>query len=258
MGPSNGESYRSSLGFGKSKTLVGGACPAGCRRRGGLRSEPTYPPHYVSSGEVTQRLEAVVFDVGGVLLDWDPEYLYRRLIPDAEERRRFLTEVCTPEWNLAQDAGRPWSEAVAELTERFPEQAELIAAYDERWEETVAGSMDETVGVLEDLRRAGTPVFALTNFSSEKWEVAVDRWPFLGTFEGRVVSGHEGVTKPDPRLYRILLDRFGLVPERTFYVDDRPENVEQARRLGIRAELFIDARTLRSQLSSRGLLDGGA
>lgn len=200
-------------------------------------------------------VEAVVFDVGGVLLDWSPEHLYRRLIPDADERRRFLTEVCTPQWNLAQDAGRAWSEAVAELTDRFPHHSSLIAAYDERWEEMVAGTFDDTVAILEELADVGVPIYALTNFSSDKWSIAVTEWPFLRLFDGHVVSGEEGVTKPDPRIYRILLDRFGLRPERTFYVDDQLQNVEQARSMGLRAELFIDAQTLRRQLGEHGLLE---
>lgn len=210
-------------------------------------------------GDVSDRgspIEAVVFDVGGVLLDWSPEYLYRKLIPDPQRRKRFLAEVCTPAWNLAQDAGRTWSEAVEQLAGRFPDQAELISAYDERWEEMVAGVLWDTVEILERLRTDRVPVYALTNFSHEKWKVAVERWPFLGSFDGRVVSGEEGVVKPDPRIYRILLDRYGLVAGRTFYIDDQPRNVDQARMLGFHAEPFIDAATLRRQLARLHLLDG--
>lgn len=199
------------------------------------------------------RLQAVVFDIGGVLLDWDPDYLYRKLIPDPGERARFLTEVCSPEWNLAQDAGRTWSEAVAELTARFPKHGSLIAAYHERWEEMVAGALDDTVALLKELSDQGISLYALTNFSREKWAIAEERWPFLRTFDGRVVSGEEGVTKPDPRIYRILLARFRLEPGRTFYVDDQAQNVEQARREGLQAELFVDAATLRRQLDGYGL-----
>lgn len=209
------------------------------------------------SGDGNKPVQAVVLDVGGVLLDWSPEYLYRRLIPDEGERRRFLTEVCSPEWNLAQDAGRTWSEAVAELTARFPEQADLIAAYDRNWEEMVAGAFDDTVKLLEEIQRDGLPVYGLTNFSAQKWSIAVEQWPFLGTFDGVVVSGEEGVTKPDPRIYQILLDRFDLEPGATFYVDDQLQNVEQARAMGLQVELFRDAETLRRQLSIRGALSRG-
>ena len=204
--------------------------------------------------EDTQRIDSVVFDVGGVLLDWDPEYLYRQLISDEEERHWFLTEVCSPEWNAAQDAGRTWADATSELSARFPEHSALIDAYAERWEEMIAGPIDDSVAVLEELRGGGVPTYALTNFSAEKWDVAKDRWSFLDGFDGKVVSGVVGVTKPDPEIYRILLDQYRLEPARTFYTDDVASNVEAARQLGVAAELFVDASTLRRQLIDRGVL----
>lgn len=205
--------------------------------------------------EDTLRIDSVVFDVGGVLLDWDPEYLYRQLIADDDERRWFLTEVCSPEWNAAQDAGRTWADATSELSARFPEHTALIDAYAERWEEMVSGPIADSVSVLEDLREAGVPNYALTNFSAEKWEVAKDRWGFLEGFDGEVVSGVVGVTKPDPEIYRILLDRYRLEPARTFYTDDLVSNVESARQSGIASELFVDASTMRRQLIDLGVLD---
>ena len=215
----------------------------------------------LSCGDVTQRThssQAVVFDVGGVLLDWDPDYLFRKLIADDDERRRFLTEVCTPAWNAEQDGGRSWAEATAELGALFPEHSDLIAAYDERWEEMVSGAIEGTVAVLSDLRSAGVPTFALTNFSAEKWEVATDRWNFLAGFDGAVVSGTEKVTKPDLRIFEILLERHGLDPARTFYTDDLKANVEAARQAGLDAEVFVDPDTLRQQLVERGVLAAAA
>lgn len=195
-------------------------------------------------------IKAVVFDIGGVLLDWDPRYLYRSLIPDPVAMERFLTEVCTPEWNTAQDAGRTWAEAVAELSGRFPEHEELIRAFDERWIETCGGPIKDSVAVLHDLREAGVPTYALTNFSAEKWPVALETFDFLRDFEtAAVVSGEERVTKPDPAIYRILLERYGLAAESTFYVDDRPENVEAARAMGMIAEVFTDGAALRRRLA---------
>jgi 2-haloacid dehalogenase len=200
-------------------------------------------------------LKAVVFDVGGVLLDWNPRYLYRSLLPDEESIERFLSEVCTPEWNLAQDRGRTWAEAVAELTARFPEQAELIRAYDERWVETCGGPLHETVEVLEELQSKGIPTYALTNFSAEKWPVAVERYDFLHAFDDAVVvSGVEGVVKPDPEIYRILLNRFGLDPASTFFTDDVEGHVRAARAVGMRAEVFVDGATMRRQLVDANLL----
>jgi 2-haloacid dehalogenase len=210
------------------------------------------------TGQAYHRIDAVVFDVGGVLLDWNPRHLYRSLLPDEESMERFLSEVCTPAWNAEQDAGRTWSAAVEELTARFPDQAKLIRAYDERWPEMVAGAFEDTVAVLTDLRAAGVPTFALTNFSAEKWDITVDRWDFLRNFDGAVVSGVERVSKPDPAIYQLLLDRHGLTAETTFYTDDAPANVEGARKLGIQAEVFIDGATLRRQLAAAGLVPAEA
>lgn len=199
--------------------------------------------------------KAVVFDIGGVLVDWNPRYLYRSLLPDEASVECFLSEVCTPEWNAAQDGGRSWAEAVAELSARFPEHAEPIRAYDERWIEMLGGPLHDTVELLEELRASGLPTYALTNFSAEKWPVAVAAYDFLQPFEGAaVVSGREGVMKPDPAIYQILFDRFGLDPETTFYTDDVPANVEGARDVGMRAEVFVDGATLRRQLVEANLL----
>lgn len=199
--------------------------------------------------------KAVVFDIGGVLLDWNPRYLYRSLLPDEDAVERFLAEVCTAEWNAAQDGGRSWGEAVADLSARFPEHVDLIRAYDERWTEMVGGPLHDTVELLEELRSLGVPTYALTNFSAEKWPVAVEAYDFLQPFENAaVVSGVEGVTKPDPAIYRILFHRFGLDPATTFYTDDVPANVEAARAVGMRAEVFADGRALRQHLVDANLL----
>ncbi|MBA0125568.1 HAD family phosphatase [Haloechinothrix sp. YIM 98757] len=201
-------------------------------------------------------VHATVFDLGGVLLDWDPEYLYASLIPDEDERRYFLTEVCPREWNAELDVGRDWAEAIAERAERFPAYAELIAAYHRRWDEMIAGPIPGMVEVLDELRLAGVPLYVLSNISAAKWRDAVARWGFLDRLRGAVVSGQEGVVKPDPSIYRTLLERYELEPERTFFTDDLPGNVAAARAWGIDAEQFVDAATLRGQLVDRGLLRG--
>lgn len=198
-------------------------------------------------------IKAVVFDIGGVLLDWNPRYLYQSLIPDAAAMERFFAEVSILEWNALQDGGRSWADAVAELSGRFPHHAELIKAFDDRWAEMIGGPLPETVEILQQLRARGVPTYALTNFSAEKWPIAVAAYDFLRDFEGAaVVSGVEKVMKPEPEIYQILLERFGLSPETTFFTDDREENVVGARKLGLQAEVFVDAATLRGQL--RGLL----
>jgi 2-haloacid dehalogenase len=198
-------------------------------------------------------VEAVVFDVGGVLLDWSPDYLYDELIPDPGQRAHFLTQVATPEWNRRQDAGRTWAEAVAELTERYPEHAEWIAAYDTGWLRMCRGLITDTVKLRDELRAAGVPTYALTNFSAEKWTVATDAFPELRSFDGTVVSGVEQVTKPDEKIYRLLLERHDLDAATTFYTDDVQHNVDAARAVGLQSELFTDAPTVRTHLRSTGL-----
>lgn len=198
-------------------------------------------------------IDVVVFDIGGVLLDWSPTYLYAELIPDEEQRTHFLTTVATPAWNHQQDEGRPWAEAVAELTSLHPEHAEWIEAYDTGWLKMVKGVFEDTAAVLTEIQALGIPTYALTNFSAEKWEVAKEAFPVLTTFDGEVVSGVEQTVKPDEKIYRILIDRFGLDAARTFYTDDVQHNVDGARTVGLDAELFTGAATLREQLRTRGL-----
>jgi 2-haloacid dehalogenase len=198
-------------------------------------------------------IDVVVFDIGGVLLDWSPDYLYADLIPDEQERAQFLTNVTTPAWNHKQDEGRPWAEAIAELTSLHPEHSEWIEAYDTGWLKMVKGVFEDTAAVLTELLALGIPTYALTNFSAEKWEVAKDAFPILTHFAGEVVSGVEQTVKPDEKIYRILIDRFGLDPARTFYTDDKQYNVDGARTVGLDAELFTSGTDLRRQLRTRGL-----
>jgi 2-haloacid dehalogenase len=200
--------------------------------------------------------KAVVFDLGGVLIDWDPRHLYRKLLADEAAVEEFLATVCTPEWNAELDRGRPFAEGVAELVERHPEHAAAIAAYHERWPEMVAGDLPGTVEVLADLRTGGVPLYALTNWSAETFALTRHRFEFLDWFDGLMVSGEERITKPDPAIFRLLLDRFGLDPQTTVFVDDSPANVAAARALGIDAVRFTGHDRLRRDLAARGLLQG--
>lgn len=199
-------------------------------------------------------VKAVVFDLGGVLIDWDPRYLYRKLLDDEAAVEEFLATVCTPAWNAEQDRGRPFAEGVAELVERHPAHAAAITAYHERWAEMLGGAVDGTVEVLAELRAAGVPVYALTNWSAETFGVARERFEFLEWFDGVLVSGEERMIKPDPAIFRLLLDRFGLDPEATFYVDDSEPNVAAAGRLGFDAVRFTSPAQLRRDLVARRLL----
>jgi 2-haloacid dehalogenase len=202
--------------------------------------------------------KAVVFDLGGVLIDWDPRHLYRKLLADEAAVEEFLATVCTPEWNAELDRGRPFAEGVAELVERHPEHAAAIAAYHERWPEMVAGDIPGTVEVLAELRAAGVPLYALTNWSAETFAITRGRFEFLEWFDGLLVSGEERVTKPDPAIFQLLLDRFGLDPTATVFVDDSAANVAAARRLGFDAIRFTGHEELRRELVARRLLPRSA
>jgi 2-haloacid dehalogenase len=202
-------------------------------------------------------VKTVVFDLGGVLIDWDPRHLYRKLLADEAEVEEFLATVCTPEWNLEQDRGRPFAEAVAELSERHPAHAANIAAFHERWAEMLGGDVPGTVELLAELRATGVPLYALTNWSAETFALARERFEFLDWFDGLLVSGEEGIVKPDPAIFRLLLDRFGLDAGATLFVDDSEANVAAADALGFDAVRFRDPDRLRRDLAERGLLDGG-
>jgi 2-haloacid dehalogenase len=199
-------------------------------------------------------VSAVVFDLGGVLIDWDPRYLYRSLFGDDEAAmERFLATVCTPEWNRGQDAGRPWSEAIASLVAEHPEHADLIRAFWDRWPETLGDAIDPTVDVLAELRAAGIPLYALSNWSAETFPIARPRYPFLDWFDGIVISGEVGAAKPDPRIYQALVERHGLDPASLAFVDDVPANVAAAESLGMRGLTFTSAAALRQDLEALGL-----
>jgi len=197
----------------------------------------------------------VIFDFGGVLVDWNPRHLYRRLFPgDPAGMERFLAEVCTPAWNQQQDAGRPWADAIAELVGRHPENADLIRAYRERWDETLAGPIDGSVAILGELRDAGHRLLGLTNWSHETFPLARARYPFFGWFDGIVVSGEERLIKPDPRLYARLLERYAVDPARAVFIDDSLPNVEAAIALGLHGIQFRSPPALRAELVARELL----
>jgi 2-haloacid dehalogenase len=198
----------------------------------------------------------VVFDLGGVLIDWNPRHLYRKLFADDEAgMEHFLANVCTPHWNERQDEGRSFADAAAELVERHPDKRHLIEAYGTRFGEMLAGAIPGTVLILEALHRQGTPLYALTNWSAETYPIALERFQFLQWFRGVVVSGREKLIKPDPRIYRILLERFAIDPAAAVYIDDNPRNAEAATRLGLHGIHFTEPAQLRAELEGLGILE---
>lgn len=204
-----------------------------------------------------KRPTAVVFDLGGVLVDWNPRYLYRSLFDDEAAMERFLAEVTTQAWNLEQDRGRPFAEAVATLVRAYPEEAELIEAYWRRWPEMLGDPHADVVAILAELRATGVRLLAMTNWSAETFPLAIPRYPFLASFEAVIVSGDVRLVKPDPAIFQLLIDRYRVEPARTVFVDDTAVNVETAAQLGFRAIRFTDGPALRRELESLGLLAVG-
>ena len=200
------------------------------------------------------RPTTVIFDLGGVLIEWDPRHMYRQLFDDPDEMESFLTEVTTAEWNARQDAGRPWAEAVELLVAEHPQRRELIEAFHRRWPEMLAGEIPGTVDVLADLRAAGVRLVALSNWSAELFPVARERFDFLAWFEGIVISGDVGVNKPDRRIFDHLAEQFGIEPAAALFIDDSSANVDAATALGFQTIQFTDAATLRGKLERLGLL----
>jgi 2-haloacid dehalogenase len=201
-----------------------------------------------------QPIDAVVFDLGGVLLEWDPRNLYRKLFDDEAEMERFLSEICTLEWHAAHDRGVPMLESCVELAAAHPDQAELILAWARRSEEMVAGPIQGTVEILRELRQAGVRCYALTNMEAETYPLRLARYPFMTWFDGTVVSSAEGVAKPDEEIFRRLLDRFGLDPRRTVMIDDSARNLESAAELGMTPIEFRSPEQLRERLEELALL----
>src|SRR6188472_4524566 len=197
-------------------------------------------------------IDTVVFDLGGVLIDWDPRHLYRQLFSDPEEMEVFLRDVVSPDWNNEQDSGRTWAEATALLMEQHPQHEDMIRAYVDRWSDMLAGPIEGTVAILGEVRDAGCRIYALTNWSAETFPRARGLFPFLDWFEGIVVSGDERIRKPDPEIWRRTIERFQLDPATTVYIDDMPRNAEVAASLGFRAVRFESPEQLRTQLVEPG------
>ena len=195
----------------------------------------------------------IVFDIGNVLLLWDRDRPYRELIPDAAERERFLTRICSMEWHLTLDEGVGIDEAIAEISQRFPHQAELIRAYKSRWLDTLPGAIEGTVDILEALVEQGRDVTALTNFNQDLFRLTVSAYPFLNRFRGITVSGERKMVKPDPAIYAHHAEAFGLQPAATLFFDDSPPNIEAAQKAGWNAEIFTSPHRMREDLGRYGV-----
>ncbi len=203
------------------------------------------------------RLQAVVFDLGGVLIDWNPRHLFRKVFDgDEPAMEHFLATVCTPAWNDQQDRGRPFEVGIALLLAEHPGFAEPIRAFRSRWIEMLAGPVPGSVELLSELRERGTAIFALSNWSAETYPEARDHYPFLSWFQQILLSGEVGLAKPDPAIFELARERFGIRPAASLFIDDSLANVEGARAAGFQTTHFRDARSLRRDLAAAGLLPG--
>ena len=196
----------------------------------------------------------IVFDIGNVLLRWDPRFLYRRIFADESRMEWFLTHVCSNDWNLEQDCGRSFAEAVREATLRHPDYAAEIAAYDERWQETLPHAIDGSVALVEALAARGAALYAITNWNGEKFRETRGRFAFLGHFRDIVVSGDERLVKPAPAIYRLLLDRNGLEAADCLFIDDSAANAAGAEAVGMKTHHFRSPELLAETLRRAGLL----
>lgn len=200
------------------------------------------------------RPTAVLFDIGNVVVRWDPRTLYAKLIPDPDALDRFLTEVCPLSWHVEADRGKPFAQNIAERIALYPDQAELIEAWWARWPEMFSGAIAETEAVIEGLHARGVPLYALTNMSTEAWPGVRAMSPAFDRFIEVVVSGDLGLIKPDPAIYRVALERMGRRAEEVLFIDDSLANIEAAAALGFRVHHFTDPLALRPQLLALGLL----
>src|SRR3569833_3029423 len=195
-------------------------------------------------------INTIIFDLGAVLIDWNPHYMYRTIFNDEEEMKNFLATVTTSDWNEEQDAGRPLAEGTEILVKQFPEHEDNIRAFYGRWDEMLGEAFHDTVEVFKDLKESGKyKIYALTNWSAETFPVALERFELLNWFDGVVVSGAEKMRKPAPEYYQLLLDRYNVKADEALFIDDNYRNILAAEKLGIHCIHFVGTEDLREQLT---------
>lgn len=200
-----------------------------------------------------KKIDTIIFDLGGVLIDWNPDYVYRTIFNDEHKMRKFYNEICTPDWNEEQDAGRPLKEATDLLVAKFPHEEKNIRAYYGRWEEMLRGPIDGTVDILKELKESGKyKLYALTNWSHETFPVALQKFDFLHWFDGRLVSGEEKMRKPFNEIYDLLIRKFHIHPGTAVYIDDNERNLTVPESMGMHTVHFESPGQLREELE--GLL----
>ena len=204
---------------------------------------------------MTQTIKAILFDFGNVLLEWNPRHVYRRYFPDNEAAmEKFLHEVGLMDWNAQQDKGRTFKEGVAVLSKQFPQYSDLIQAYHDNWEESIGDSLAGTVDLMKRLKKAGYPVYGLSNWSTETFPLVREKYEFFGLLDDIILSGEVGAIKPDPEFFEISLWRIGRPAQECLFIDDAPANILQAQKMGFATILFESPEQLEKELHMLGLL----
>jgi 2-haloacid dehalogenase len=201
-----------------------------------------------------KNIETVIFDLGGVLIDWNPKYLYNQIFDREAEMNHFFENICTSDWNEEQDAGRSLREGTEYLVKKFPEHEENIRAFYGRWVEMLKGPIQETVDIFKEIKERGLRTYALTNWSDETFSIALEKFDFLNWFDGIVVSGREKTRKPFPEIYKILFDRFDVNPANAVFIDDNLRNIKAAEELNLNVIHFQSASQLRKELEKYKVL----
>lgn len=197
------------------------------------------------------KIETVVFDLGGVLIDWNPLYLYNKIFGSREKAQSFINEICTLDWNEQQDGGRTIKEGTELLIAQHPQYSNEIKAYYDRWDEMLSGPIQGSVEILNQLHQSQTyRLYALTNWSAETWPTALELFDFLHHFEGVLVSGQAKLKKPDLRIYHLLFEKFDIIPEQALFIDDNLRNIKAAEEVGLNTIHFKDSIDLKEKLAA--------
>ena len=181
-----------------------------------------------------------LFDLGGVFFDWDPNHFFKNIFEKAEERKYFLTEVCSDEWNIQQDAGRTIKEAESELIPKFPHYEKQIKMYYKNHRKMIIGTFEASIEVLKKLKKLNYECYVLSNWSAETFVGMIDDYPFLQFFDGLLISGEDNMMKPDAAIYELAITRFNLIPQETVFIDDKLENIEAAKKLNLKTIHLVD------------------
>lgn len=197
----------------------------------------------------------IIFDFGAVLVDWNPHYVFDEYFGDRDKAEWFITNICDGKWNAQMDAGKPFAEGVAELSAVYPEWKTEIELYWHNWKKMMGGPVPGMYELAKELKNSGLKLYGLTNWSAETFYTICDDYPVFSLLDGKVVSGEEKLIKPDPRLFRVLLDRYSIDPEESVFIDDNPANVEAASSLGIKGIRFVSAKQLREDFKKLGIVE---